>query len=397
MHEQSGGAIGEEQGRFEFPPGRFATTVGVPMTLQDLGWNESFEREFAAFGQQGCVPARLIRETKINFSALMEGGEEVECVLAGKVWHEAETDAELPAVGDWVALDVGGEGDEVVIRGRLPRQSRFSRKVPGKSAEEQVIAANVDVVVVVTDAGADYSPRRVERYLALIERCGAKPVVLLNKSDLFPADHLAECAAELRGLSESVDVWVTSALRNEGLEVIQRYLDPGVTITLVGSSGVGKSTLVNQLLGDEWQDTNEVNEVTGRGRHTTTHRELIVLPEGGLLIDNPGVREIQMWTDEQTLRESFVDVEELGRQCRFSDCRHQKDAGCAIREAVEGGTLDLERYESYLRLEDEIAELQRRRKKRQMATERWAKRNRKVKARNLADRIELEKEERGEA
>ena len=170
----------------------------------------------------------------------------------------------------------------------------------------------------------------------------------------------------------------------------------GTTITLVGSSGVGKSTLVNQLLGGEWLDTSEVNEVTGRGRHTTTARELIVLPDGGMLIDNPGVREIQMWTDEVTLRESFSEIEELGQQCRFTDCKHQTDAGCAICAAVEGGTLDPERYESYLKLEEEIEALNKRRKKRQMTTERRAKRNHKVKARNLADRIDLEKEERGE-
>ena len=366
------------------------------MTLHDLGWNDFFSGEFVTYARKGFVPGRLIRETKINFSALLEGGEEIDCVLGGKVWHDAETDAELPAVGDWVALDRGAKGDEVVIRARLPRQSRFSRKVPGKSAEEQVIAANVDVVVVVTDAGSDHSPRRIERYLTLIDRCGAKPVVLLNKSDLFSAEHCAGAAAELRVLSDSAEIRVTSALEEQGLAVLKEYLRPGTTITLVGSSGVGKSTLVNQLLGGEWLDTNEVNEVTGRGRHTTTARELIVLPGGGMLIDNPGVREMQMWTDEATLRESFSDVDELGRQCRFSDCKHQKDAGCAIRTAVEDGTLDEDRYESYLRLEEEIGELNKRRKKRQMATERWAKRNRKVKARNLADRIELEKEERAE-
>ena len=154
--------------------------------------------------------------------------------------------------------------------------------------------------------------------------------------------------------------------------------------------------MINQLLGEEWQWTAEVNEVTGKGRHTTTSRELVVLPGGGILIDNPGVREVQMGTDEETLRESFVDVEDLTGQCRFTDCKHQEDAGCAIRGAVESGELDLERYESFLRLEEEIEELNLRRKKRQMATERWAKRNRKVKARNFEDRVELDKEERGE-
>ena len=219
------------------------------MTLEDLGWSEFFDRQFEPFAKTGCVPGRLVYETKINFRALLEGGEEVDCVLGGKVWHAAETDADLPAVGDWVALDRGGEGDEVVIRGRLARRSKFSRKVPGKSAQEQVIAANVDVVVVVTDAGSDYSPRRIERYLTLIDRCGAKPVVLLNKSDLFPREQCEEAAEELRNLSSNAEVWITSALERQGLDVVQSYLQPGSTITLVGSSGVGKSTLVNQLLG----------------------------------------------------------------------------------------------------------------------------------------------------
>ena len=353
------------------------------MSLQDLGWDERFAGQFAAFGRKGWVPARIIRETKINFSVLLETMDEVDCVLAGKVWHEASCDADLPVVGDWVALDLGGgENDENVIRARLDRRSKFSRKFPGKSSEEQVLAANVDLVVVVTDAGPDFNERRMERYFTLIEKCGAKPVVLINKADLFPEEQCAEAAERLRALSSRADVWVTSALKGEGIEVLRSYLKPGVSLTLVGSSGVGKSTLVNQLLGEEWQWTSEVNEVTGKGRHTTTARELVVLPEGGILIDNPGVREVQMWTDEETLRESFSDVEDLTRQCRFADCKHREDAGCAIRAAVEGGSLAAERYESFLNLEAEIEELNRRRKKRQMTTERWAKRNRKVKARN---------------
>lgn len=258
------------------------------------------------------------------------------------------------------------------------------------------MAANVDLVVVVTDAGPDFNERRMERYFSLIEKCGAKPVVLVNKADLFPPEQSEEAAERLRALSDRVEVWVTSAVKMEGLEVLRNYLKPGVSLTVVGSSGVGKSTLVNQLLGEDWQWTSEVNEVTGKGRHTTTARELVVFPEGGMLIDNPGVREVQMWTDEETLRESFADVETLVSECKFSDCKHQQDAGCAIRAAVESGALAEERYQSFLTLEEEVTELNRRRKKRQMSVERWAKRNKKVKARNHEDRIDYEREQRGD-
>ena len=364
------------------------------MTLEELGWNAEFAQEFKPFAKKGWVPARLIRDNKISYGALLEGGEELEVIMSGKVYHDAESDAELPSVGDWVALEVDEE--DCVIRSRLSRQTCFSRKLPGKSSEEQVMAANVSVVVVVTDAGSDFNPRRMERYLMLIEKSNAKAVVLVNKSDLFPNEQNQEAKEEIEALADNVDVYVTSAARNEGLEVLKKYLSAGVSITIVGSSGVGKSTLVNQLLGEEWQWTSDVNEVTGKGRHTTTARELIVLEEGGILIDNPGIREVQMWTDENTLRESFADVEQMASQCKFHDCKHGSDKGCMIREAVEKGLLDEARYESYLKLEDEIEELNRRRKKRQMVIERRAKRDHRVKARNLADRIDIEKEQNPE-
>ncbi|MGC4012919.1 MAG: ribosome small subunit-dependent GTPase A [Luteolibacter sp.] len=366
------------------------------MTLLQLGWSPFFEEAFAPYRSKGWVPARLIRETAINYGAFLEGGEEIDVVLSGKVWHEAANDAELPAVGDWVAVHLGGENEDHVIRACLPRRSCFSRKMPGKSSEEQVIGANVDVVAVVTDAGPDFNPRRMERYFALIARSGAKPVVLINKADLFSKEENAEAATVLASLCPGADIHVTCALSGKGLKVLKSYLKKGATMCVVGSSGVGKSTLVNQLYGDEWQWTGDCNEVTGKGRHTTTSRELVPLPGNGMLIDNPGMREIQMWTDEQTLRESFADVETLSRECKFADCRHQKDAGCAIRGAVEAGKLEVGRYESFLQLDDEIAELRRRAKKRQMSVERWAKRNHRVKARNLNDRIQLEKDERGD-
>ena len=374
--------------------------VSLPhMTLEDLGWNKNFQKAFDALSLKKCVPARLIRDNKITYGALIDGGDELEVVMSGKVYHEAESDAELPAVGDWVAIEIAKDGQvakthecENMIRARLPRQTCFSRKMPGKSTEEQVIAANVSVVVVVTDAGSDFNPRRMERYFMLVRRSGSKAVVLVNKSDLFPAEQNQEAAALIQELSDDADVHITSATENEGLEVLQQYLKPGVSLTLVGSSGVGKSTLINQLLGEEFQWTSDVNETTGKGRHTTTARELIPLEGGGILIDNPGIREVQMWTDEQTLRESFVDVEELAAQCKFGDCKHGDDAGCAIRAAVESGELDMGRYESFLKLDEEIEALEVRQKKRRILTERRAKRDHRVKARNLADRIELDQD-----
>lgn len=367
------------------------------MDLNDLGWSDFFKDTFEKVAKKGWVPGRLIRETKINFSALLDDSEEVDCVVGGKVWHDATCDAELPAVGDWVAIELGsGEGDEHIIRARLPRRTCFSRKAPGNSSQEQVMAANVDVVVVVTDAGPDFNVRRMERYFALVSKSGSKCVVLVNKSDLFDEKTNKTAQSEIQELWSDAEVHITSATKQEGLEVLKSHLKPGVTLAMVGSSGVGKSTLVNQLLGEEWLWTSEVNEVTGKGRHTTVARELVVLEDGGMLVDNPGIREVQMWTDEDTLRESFADVEALVDQCKFRDCKHQGDHGCAIQEAVESGVLDTRRYEGFLRLDEEIEELVFRKKKRQMIVERWGKRNNRVKARNREDRIELEKEDRGE-
>lgn len=366
------------------------------MTLKELGWTAELEDAFAPYREKGWVPARLIRETSINFSAFFEDGEEIDCILCGRLWNAAAVDSDLPAVGDWVAIEAGDNNRPHVIRAQLPRRTVFSRKMPGNSSQAQVIGANIDVVTVVTDAGSDYNLRRMERYFTLISRSGAKPVVLLNKSDLFTKEESEKAVEEIRALSTEAKVHVTSALKGEGLKAIKSHLAPGITMCIVGSSGVGKSTLVNQLYGEEWQWVSEVNETTGKGRHTTTCRELVPLNSGGMLIDNPGMREIQMWMDENILRSSFEDVAKLTDECKYSDCSHVKDAGCAIRNAVEQGILDPARYESFLNLEDEIEALQKRAKKRQMAVERWHKRNHRVKARNLDDRIQLDKDERGD-
>ena len=356
------------------------------MTLQDLGWNAAFEKAFSPYLDSGWKPARLIRDNKITYGALMEGGDELEVTMSGRIYHDAETDAELPAVGDWVALDLGGENGETMIRARLTRQTCLSRKMSGRSTEEQVIAANVNVVVVVTDAGSDFSLRRMERYFAIIGKSGAKAVVLVNKSDLFPEQRNREAAEAIAKLNPDADVHITSAEKGASLKVLRQYLKRGVSMTLVGSSGVGKSSVMNHLLGEDFQWTDAVNETTGKGRHSTTARELIVLPGGGILIDNPGIREVHMWTDETTLRERFADIEELAATCKVHDCKHGTDAGCAIRAAMTAGTMDPARFEGYRKLEDEIAKLRSSRKQRQMTGDRHVRRAQQSKARRFTER-----------
>jgi ribosome biogenesis GTPase len=352
------------------------------MTLNDLGWNECFEAEFEQYREKGWVPARLIRDNKISYGAVLEDREEMEVALGGAVYHEAETDADLPAVGDWVALEIGDEGNEyqAVIRARLERQTCLSRKAPGKGTEEQVMAANVNVVFVVTEAGQDFNLRRMERYFTVMLRSGARSVVLLNKSDLYP-DEINQMAKDaLEALNPEVEVILTSAIESSGVATIRRYLEPGVTIALIGSSGVGKSSLINQLIGQDWLWTGEVNGVTGKGMHTTTARELLPLKAGGMLIDNPGIREVQVWTDAKTLKESFRDFDEVATECKFHDCKHRSDKGCAIQAAMEAGILSRERFINYLKLDFELEKLSQRQKKRELTVSRRTRRELKSKA-----------------
>lgn len=338
------------------------------MTLESLGWNARYAEQFEKFHAKGWKPARLIRDNKISYGALLEDGSELEVIMSGAVYHEAQTDADLPSVGDWVALDFGEETDEyeALIRARLERQTCLSRKAPGKGTEEQVIAANVDVVFVVTDAGQDFNPRRMERYYAVMQRSGARSVAILNKSDMYPEEMNVLAADALRKLNPDIEVIHTCGVKLEGVDPIRKFIEPGTTIAMIGSSGVGKSSLINILVGEAVQWMGEVNAVTGKGMHTTTARELLVLPGGGMLIDNPGIREVQMWTDAKTLKESFADFVSIATQCEFNDCKHGSDQGCAIRAAIESGELSKERFINYLKLDFELERLTKRRKKHQI-------------------------------
>lgn len=353
----------------------------LPMTLTDLGWNPQLEAEFAEYRENGWEPARLIRDNKISYGAFLGDGEEVEVSLGGSVYHDAETDAELPSVGDWVALEMGAEGYEydAVIRARLSRRTCLSRKATGKAAAEQVIAANVDRVFVVTDPGQDFNERRMERYFEVIEQSGASPAVILNKVDLHSDEESRIAKQKVEALSPGVPVLLTSAMNESGVDSIRSLLEPGLTIALVGSSGVGKSSIVNQLLGEEWQWVGEVNAATGKGMHTTSARELLCLPGGGMLIDNPGIREVQLWRDAETLKASFSDFDEIAKQCKFRDCGHGADKGCAIQAAIAEGTLSRERFINYLKLDEELERLSHRQKKRQITIGRRNRREQKSK------------------
>ncbi len=326
----------------------------VSFVLSDLGWDAEWARVFAPHAAAGLVPARVAIEFNHIYRLYAESGE-LQAQHAGRLLHQAEGRQHLSAVGDWVAaLPTPGEA-AATIEAVLPRRSRFSRKVAGETTEEQIVAANIDTVFLVMGLDGDYNPRRLERYLLMARESGARAVILLNKSDV--AEQLSEDLDEIAGLAAGIPVHAISAKSRHGLDVIERHLGPGRTGALLGSSGVGKSTIVNALMGDEKLKTSEVRAGDSRGRHTTRHRHLILLGSRGLLIDTPGMRELQLWTQSESAAETFEDVEELAGHCHFTDCRHRDEPRCAVKQAIAAGTLPAGRLDSYLKLQDEMRSL----------------------------------------
>ena len=321
--------------------------------LVEFGWTDHFAQHFVE--SNDFVPARVIAEHRSGYR-VRTGTAECPARVSGRLRHQAASHAEFPAVGDWVVVQSPTEAAEVTIHRVLPRKSKFSRKVAGVRTEEQVVAANVDTVWIVSSLDRNFSLRRIERYLTLAWESGASPVIVLTKSDLSDdADH---CTREVESISIGTPVHTTSILTGDGLNELHAYFRNHATVALLGSSGVGKSTLINELAGSALQETAEVRG-DGKGRHTTTHRQLLRLSNGGLIIDTPGMRELQLWESHTGLAETFSEIDDFAKDCRFSDCRHTGEPGCAVVDALINGLLAEDRFESYQKLQRELAHLER--------------------------------------
>jgi ribosome biogenesis GTPase / thiamine phosphate phosphatase len=320
--------------------------------LRLFGWDADLGAAFSGHAESGRIAGRIALEHTHIYRVLTADGDLLARV-AGRIRHHAGSRADFPAVGDWVALEPPTHGGDARIVAILPRRSRFSRRAAGDPTEEQVVAANIDTVFLVSGLDGDFNPRRVERYLVVAWESGARPVIVLNKADI--ADDPDAMVENVRKIAAGVPVHAISCRTPGGVEVLRQYLGVGQTGALLGSSGVGKSTIVNRLIGHDLLPTQDVRESDSRGRHTSATRQLVLLPGSGVLIDTPGMREIQLWETGDALIGTFGDIEALAEKCRFRDCRHRQEPACAVQAAAESGELPPGRLESYHKLQDEQA------------------------------------------
>lgn len=320
------------------------------MPITEFGWDARCEAAWRPYAIDGCAAGRITLHVKDRYRVMTDAGE-VPGVVTGRLLYNALTPGDLPVVGDWVAVRLLDPHDpQAIIHAVLPRNTHFARRDP--AGGEQPVAANVDLAFLVTGLDHNFSPRRIERYLTMTRQSGATPVVVLTKADL--CDDLPARLAAVEAVAGGAPVHAVSVVQPSGLEALAAYLTPGRTVALLGSSGVGKSTLLNALSGTDLQRVQAVREMDSRGRHTTTHRQLFALPTGALMMDTPGMRELEPWDAADGLAETFAEIEALAVQCRFADCGHTGEPGCAVQCALDNGHLDPERFENYRKLQREL-------------------------------------------
>ncbi len=341
------------------------------MTLEDFGWNAFHAEAFKPFAKPGIVPARVAIEHRGGYQIVTPELGLVPATVTGRLRHALRNNAERPVVGDWVAVQLPKDEKKAVIHYVTKRRTRLSRNSAGNETDEQILASNIDVVFVLASLASELNVRRIERYVAVAADSGAKVVLLLTKADLVEN---AESGADLlRKAIPNLPIIVISTVRKRGYKEVLTHLDPRDTTVLIGPSGVGKSSLINRICGEEMLPVQEVREDDQKGRHTTTQRELMPLPNGALAIDTPGIRELQIWITEAELAEAFADIEALSLKCKFTTCRHANDPGCAVRGALESGALPVDRLEHYFKLKAEAAVLRGRQQGRASVQERRIK------------------------